>query len=45
MTAPKQLEGALKEGLPSKPKDKVKYENKEPSKVEKNQKWKLEKRS
>lgn len=39
MTTLKQMEKALKEVLLSKPKDKAKYENKKPSKVEKNQKW------
>ncbi len=43
MTTLKQIEKALKGVLLSKPKDKVKYENKKPSKIEKNQKWRLEK--
>lgn len=40
----KQLEKALKETLLSKPKSKAKYENKKPSKFEKNQKWRLNER-
>jgi hypothetical protein len=40
----KQLEKALKEVLLSKPESKAKYENKKPSKFEKNQKWQLDER-
>jgi hypothetical protein len=40
----KELEKALKEVLLSKPTDKAKYENKKPSKFEKNQKWRLDER-
>ncbi len=36
MTTLKQIEKALKEVLLSKPKEKVKYKNKKPTKVEKN---------
>lgn len=43
MTTPKQIEKVLKEVLLSKPKDKAEYENKKSSKIEKNQKWRLEK--
>ncbi len=43
MTTLKQLEKALKEVLLYKPKEKSKYENKKPTKAEKNQKWQLEK--
>lgn len=39
-----QVEKALKEVILSKPKDKVKYANKKPSKFEKNQKWQLDER-
>jgi len=42
MTTLKQIEKALKEVLLSKPKEKVKYKNKKPTKIEKNQKWRLE---
>ncbi|CAC9499024.1 hypothetical protein [uncultured Gammaproteobacteria bacterium] len=42
MTTLKQIEKALKEVLLSKPKDKAKYENKKPTKAEKNQKWRLD---
>lgn len=38
----KQIEKVLKEVLLSKPKDKAKYENKKPSKIEKNQRWRLD---
>jgi hypothetical protein len=41
---PKKIEKALKEVLLSKPKTKAKYENKKPTKIEKNQKWRLEER-
>ncbi len=41
MTTLKQIEKVLKEVLLSKPKTKAKYENKKPSKIEKNQKWRL----
>ncbi|SMM99700.1 hypothetical protein SPONL_851 [uncultured Candidatus Thioglobus sp.] len=44
MTTITQVERVLKEVLLSEPKDKVKYENKKPSKIEKNQKWRLEER-
>ncbi|MDC9726907.1 MAG: hypothetical protein PSN35_03620 [Candidatus Thioglobus sp.] len=44
MTTLKQVEKALKEVLLSRPKDKVKHENKKPSKIEKNQKWRLDER-
>ena len=44
MTTLEKMEKALKEVLLSKPKDKVKYKNKKPTKVEKNQKWRLEER-
>ncbi len=40
----KQLEKSLREVLLSKPKDKAKYENKKPTKTEKNQKWWLDER-
>lgn len=45
MTQPtqKQFEKALKETIFSTPKEKVKYENKKPTKQQ-NQKWKLEQR-
>ncbi|CAC9552785.1 hypothetical protein [uncultured Gammaproteobacteria bacterium] len=45
MTTLKQIEKALKEVLLAKPKEKVKYENKKPTKVEKNQKWRLEEKA
>jgi hypothetical protein len=45
MTTLKQIEKALKEVLLSKPKTKAKYENKKPTRVEKNQKWRLEERA
>jgi hypothetical protein len=41
----KQLEKALKEALLSKPTSKAKYENKKPSKFEKNQKWRLDEKT
>ncbi len=41
MTTLKQLEKTLKEVLLSKPKDKSRYENKKPSKIERNQKRRL----
>ncbi|CAB5503397.1 hypothetical protein [Bathymodiolus thermophilus thioautotrophic gill symbiont] len=44
MTTLKQIEKALKEVLLTTPKIKTKYENKKPSKVEKNQKWRLKER-
>ncbi|WP_428086906.1 hypothetical protein [Candidatus Thioglobus sp.] len=44
MTDLKQLEEALQEVLLSTPKDKAKYENKKPSKIEKNQQWRLERK-
>lgn len=44
MKALKQIEKALKEVLLVNPTTKVKYENKKPTKVEKNQKWRLEER-
>lgn len=44
MTTLNQMEKALKEVLLSKPKTKVKYENKKPTKTEKNQKWRLKER-
>lgn len=40
-----QLEKVLKEVLLSKPKSKPKYENKKPSKFEKNQKWRFDERT
>ncbi len=45
MTALKQIEKALKDVLLAKPKIKAKYANKKPTKIEKNQQWKLEKRN
>lgn len=39
MTTLKQIEKTLKEVLLSKLKEKVKYENKKPTKAEQNQKW------
>ncbi len=45
MTTLKQIEKALKDVLLSTPKTKAKYENKKPSKIEKNQKWRLEERA
>ncbi|SMN13692.1 hypothetical protein BHECKSOX2_815 [Bathymodiolus heckerae thiotrophic gill symbiont] len=45
MTTLKQIEKTLKEVLLAKPKEKVKYENKKPTKVEKNQKWRLEEKA
>ncbi|VVH59534.1 hypothetical protein BAZOLSSOX_745 [uncultured Gammaproteobacteria bacterium] len=45
MTTLKQIEKPLKEVLLSKPKTKVKYENKKPTKADKNQKWQLKERT
>lgn len=44
MTTLKQIEKTLKEVLLSKPKEKVIYENKKPTKIEKNLKWRLDER-
>ncbi len=45
MTTLKQIEKALKEVLLTKPKTRAKYANKKPTEIEKNQRWKLEKRN
>lgn len=45
MTTLKQIEKTLKEVLLSKLKGKIKYKNRKPSKIEKNQKWRLEERA
>ncbi|CAC9610298.1 hypothetical protein [uncultured Gammaproteobacteria bacterium] len=44
MTTLEKMEKALKEVLLSKPKDKVKHENKKPTKIEKNEMWRLDER-